>query len=411
MGIRRVAIVGDGPAGCALATHLARRGLRVALFSRGRPGGLVVGESLVPAAVPLLRELGVEDEVRSYSQRKPGATFVVRDGDALGIDFAEACAKVPGYAYNVPRARFDDTLLAVCRESGAEILDAAAGVERDGATGRPVLVGESREQLAASLGGPPDFLVDATGRHRLLARLLDLPASVGPRRDDALFAHFEGIPVEEPGHVYSDRLERGWCWRIPLPGVVSMGVVLPREVTRALGPDREAQLDALCRSDPYLAKLTGGARRVSQVLRYTNYQLTTRRAVGEGWALVGDAFGFVDPIFSSGVYLALQGARDLADAITRGRPRDLRRYDARHRDHLVTWQRAVDTYYDGRFFALLRLRGKRPERGPRRWLHHHVSRHVTRVFTGESSRGGYSARVLDLIAERGLPRDQEPRVL
>jgi choline dehydrogenase-like flavoprotein len=106
--IRSVAVIGDGPAGTTLASYLARAGVRVALFARGRPP-LVVGESLVPAVIPFLRELGVEDEVRSYAVHKPGATFVVRDGDALAIRFDETCTKIPGYAYNVPRDRFDAT--------------------------------------------------------------------------------------------------------------------------------------------------------------------------------------------------------------------------------------------------------------------------------------------------------------
>ena len=89
MGIERIAILGDGPAGATLGALLARRGRRVVLFAGGRPGGLVVGESLVPAVVPLLRALGIEEEVRGYAERKPGASFRVREGDHLEIDFAE----------------------------------------------------------------------------------------------------------------------------------------------------------------------------------------------------------------------------------------------------------------------------------------------------------------------------------
>ena len=95
---RSVAIVGDGPSGTALATHLARAGLRVGLFSRGRPKSPIVGESTVPAVIPFLRELGVEDEVRAFSVNKPGATFVVDGGDRVVLDFASVCYRVPGYA-------------------------------------------------------------------------------------------------------------------------------------------------------------------------------------------------------------------------------------------------------------------------------------------------------------------------
>ena len=115
--IRSVAIVGDGPAGATLATLLARRGVQVGLFARGRPAGLLVGESLVPAIIPILRELGVEDEVRAYSVFKPGATFVLRSGEAIGFDFSDAARRLPKYAFNVPRERFDASLIDACCRS------------------------------------------------------------------------------------------------------------------------------------------------------------------------------------------------------------------------------------------------------------------------------------------------------
>ena len=101
--MRSVAVVGDGPAGTALATWLARAGVRVGLFSRGRPEGPLVGESLVPRVVSFLRDLGIENEVRSYSVLKPGARFLVSKDDAVELRFDEVCRRIPGYAYNVPR--------------------------------------------------------------------------------------------------------------------------------------------------------------------------------------------------------------------------------------------------------------------------------------------------------------------
>ncbi len=409
-GPSRVAILGDGPAGTSLATFLAGAGTRVALFAAGRPPGLVVGESLVPAAIPLLRELEIEDEVKRYAEYKPGASFRVGAEDLLEIDFSEACTELPGYAYNVPRDAFDRTLLDRCRKSGTAILECTGRVEKGPTAGTLRLEESSLGEARRALGGDPEVIVDATGRRRTVARLLDLPTETGPRRDVALFAHWKSLPIDRTGHVHSDRLERGWCWRIPLPGAVSLGLVLPPETIRELGSGAEEQYEAAILRDPYLHELTAGAERTSDVVRYSNYQLRAGCAVGANWALVGDAFGFVDPVFSSGLFLAMQSAKGLAEGLAKG-PRGLRAYERSHLVHLRVWQDAVDLFYDGRFFALLRLRGQRPNAFFRRVLHDHVSSHVPRIFTGEASRGGYSAKLLAFIADRGLPRDQEPRVL
>lgn len=125
-----VAVIGDGPAGASLAAFLARGGARVGLFSGGRPPAPIVGESLLPAVIPILRELAIEDEVREYGEFKPGATFVLHDGSVIAFDFASNASRLPGYAYNVPRDRFDATLLAACRASGARVFPSRVRLER-----------------------------------------------------------------------------------------------------------------------------------------------------------------------------------------------------------------------------------------------------------------------------------------
>jgi len=407
-------VIGDGPAGSTVAALLARRGIRVGLFSRGRPKAPLIGESTVPALVPILRELGVEEEVASYSVFKPGATFSVRDGERLEIDFDEVRGRAPGYAYNVPRDRFDATLLDACANNGAQIFETTAGLERvpDGdpraERSRIRLRPETLAETDGFFATPPDFIVDATGRTRLTPRLLDLPERTGDRRDTALFAHCTGVRIDRAGHVHTDRLERGWSWRIPLGDRVSVGVVVDPSALRALGDRADEQFDAIRRSDPQLAATAGAAERITPVLKFTNYQLAARRGIGPGWALVGDCLGFIDPVFSSGVFLAMDGARRLADALLAGSARALERYDRRQRRHIEAWRQAVEYFYDGRFFAMLRLRNQDHENWIGRIVSPHAATHLPRVFTGESTARFYDRNLLGAMMKYGLGALEDP---
>lgn len=400
--IRSVAVVGDGPAGTTLAGLLARHGARVGLFAAGRPTAPRIGESLLPAVIPILRDLGVEDEVRGYGEHKPGATFVLPDGTVIGFHFADSAGRLPGYAYNVPRERFDETLVAACVRQGARVFAGRARLERDPMHGDRIRLAATATDVAEYFDGEPDWIVDASGRARVAGRLLDLPVRAGARRDVALFAHCEGVRVDNAGHVHMDHLQRGWCWRIPLPSAVSLGIVAPPDAIAGLGSDAASQYDACLAAEPHLREVAGRARRVSGVQRYTNYQLRCERAVGDGWALVGDALGFVDPIFSSGLYLAMDGARALADALCDGSASALRAYEVRQKRQITAWQRTVDYYYDGSLFELVR-QSRAARRGRVAGVfHRHVSTSVSRILTGESTTGFYSPRLLAFLIRYGI---------
>ena len=405
-------MVGDGPAATTLATLLARQGKRVGLFSRGERQSPLIGESTVPALVPILQLLGVEDEVRAYSVFKPGATFTVGSDESLEIDFDEVHGRVPGYAFNVPRDRFDETLLDRCLKTGAKLFRTPARLEakagESGPAARVRLTDACLEQTDGFFAGQPDFIVDASGRNRSIPTLLDLPTTTGARKDHALFAHCDNVPIDKQGHIHTDRLEHGWCWRIPLPNHVSMGFVVRPSRLRELAGRPEQQYDALLREDPELARIAGHAKRVSGVIRFTNYQLSTHIGVGPGWALVGDSLGFVDPVFSSGLFLAMDGAVKLADAIAKGTDAALRRYDHNQRRHIRAWQTVVDYFYDGRFYAMLRLRDQPHDNWIGRVLGPHLGRHLPRVFTGESTAGRYDQRLLKLVMDYSLGVLEDP---
>jgi flavin-dependent dehydrogenase len=399
--IRSVAILGGGPAGAALGTFLARAGVAVTLFDGGKRPPLIVGESLVPAVVPFLKRLGIEEEVAAYSTWKPGATFTFDAGDAMSFLFGEVRAARTPYSYNVPRDRLDQSVRDAAVRAGVRLVPRHARLEREPGTGRVRL--EASSLAAAGLDSPPDFVVDAAGRSRLLGRLLELPVIEGGRRDTALHAHLEGVSLLFEGHVHTDLLEHGWSWRIPLPGRVSVGFVIEADVLREFGDDAEEQFDAYLRHDRRLRDWGVTAKRISPVVKYTNYQLRHTRGVGENWALVGDAFGFIDPVFSSGMLVGLDGALELSETLLSGGGRDaLARYEAHVLHHLANWQRVAGYFYDGRLFTLLKLGDRKRTEFPWQLIDPHFRKHLPRVFTGESTTQRYSMGLLDFMVRFSL---------
>ncbi len=132
----------------------------------------------------------------------------------------------------------------------------------------------------------------------------------------AHFAHFEGFRWDDaPGQVLIARGEAGWSWCIPLQERLSIGIVLGQDDAARLGRLPEERLERAIRTDPWLSSIAGDARRVTGVATYSNYQLISERGHGRGWVMVGDAFGFIDPMLSPGVFLALRSAELVADAL------------------------------------------------------------------------------------------------
>ena len=347
-----VAIVGAGPAASTLAALLAQRGVRTVVFDDGKRPELLVGESLIPAVVPLLRRLGIEERTAAISQWKPGVSFLHGEATPIHFNFAPI-APWPTYAYNVDRRKFDELLKARAQELGAVFVSCRAGVVKAGAaTGRQLALDEASLAEAPSLQNKqPDLLVDATGRSRLFARLLQVGARRGGRDDVAYFAHYEGFAMPEPaGQVLIARLDQCWSWRIPLPGKLSVGIVINKERARQLGGTAEERLEKALQVEPLMAEAARGARRVSPVAAYTNYQWVSDGSSGPGWAAVGDAFGFVDPMLSSGLFLAMESAAQLDAALQKGTL--LKSYDQEMRRWYGAWNELIGYFYDGRLFSL-----------------------------------------------------------
>lgn len=394
--IKTVAILGAGPASCTLAIMIARGGVRVAMFHQPKRAPLIVGESLVPAIIPMLRTLGVEDEVKSYSKLKPGATINMSPDVNFHFQFNTIRGELPKYAYNVPREKFDDTLLAAARKSGAKIIEQPADVE--------IVPGEDKVRLGKEAmallgdyfqGQQPDLIIDATGRVRLLPKLLRIQATEGGRKDTALFAHVDKADVDYDGHVHSTRLDHGWSWRIPLPDRMSLGIVIGSEHLPKFGATPEEQYDTLLKQDSVLKKFAGNSKRISPVLVYTNYQLVSARMYGANWALVGDTAGFIDPVFSSGLLIGMQGGLLLAEAVLKGTPKAFAHYQHECSHHLKCWHEIADYFYDGRLFNSVVVGEKYQKRYPiMRMMMPHFQNHFGRVFTGAASNSNFSIGML-----------------
>jgi flavin-dependent dehydrogenase len=406
--IRSVAILGGGPAASTLATLLSRAGVKTAILCAPRRSPLLVGESLVPAIVPMLRLLGVEEQVRAFSTLKPGATFNLSEDVNFSFFFDQLRGRMPRYAYNVPRDRFDDALLAAARRAGTTVFEIAATLERVPGADRVQLSRATLDATGGFFSTPPDLIVDATGRARVLPRLLGLPAREGGRKDTALFAHVDKTPLDHAGHVHTTRMDHGWSWRIPLPDRVSLGMVVGSEHLAKLGATKEERYDHLLRQDSALRLAARDAKRLTPVMEYTNYQLVSGRVVGDGWALVGDAAGFIDPVFSSGLFIGMHSAVALAAAIREGGPEAFRRYEREVIHHLETWHEIVDYYYNGRLFTCFQVGQMLRDHWLVRLGFPHINRHMGRIFSGAASTSRYSIGLLRFAMRHGL-KDQDPR--
>ncbi len=318
-----VVVIGGGPGGSAAATMLARQGWPVTLVEREYFPRPHVGESLLPASIPVLEELGVLPQVAAQGfVRKYGATMVWgRDREPWSWFFGETNRRYP-YSYQVWRPRFDQLLLDNAAVQGVDVRQGwqALAVVFDGPL-RPDNPAGFRRGRAAGLrcrdaGGrertlPAAFVVDASGQGCLLGRQLALRQWDQSFRNLAVYAYFAGaerLPAPAEGNIFIESCAGGWLWAIPLHnGQTSVGAVADQAAgerrVRQLGLARflEEQLSQA----PHTARMLRNARRVAGPRMVKDWSYACTEIAGDGYALLGDAACFIDPLFSSGVHLAL----------------------------------------------------------------------------------------------------------
>jgi flavin-dependent dehydrogenase len=312
-----VAVIGGGPGGSSVATHLARGGLSVVLFEREMFPRFKVGESLVPATMLLLERLGVQEAVaRGGFQVKYGATFLDQE-TGLGTTFYFLRGMPwPNWTYNVPRAEFDAILLEHARKQGVQVHQPAAVTK--------VIFDGEGVTLDVESGGEHTphharFLVDASGRDAFLAGRHGRRQRVPNLGKVSLFAHYRGadrFPGQEEGNVRVYLFEGGWFWWIPLANdLTSIGAVIHARDARQHAADPEAFFESMVRRCRAVHDHLGGAERVTPIHRAANFAYTNAPIVGDRFLAIGDAIAFVDPVFSSGVFIAMRTGELAADAI------------------------------------------------------------------------------------------------
>lgn len=313
-------VIGGGPAGTTIATLLKEKGWRVTLFEQDHHPRFHIGESLLPLNLPILAQLGVLDAVRQIGIVKYAAEFTPgHSADRCQpFYFSNAVDRSHPYAFQVRRSEFDEILFRNCVASG---VDAREGIRVRDVTFRPgqTHLVETVDDQGNRQTWETRFVVDASGRDTLLARKLGLKRKNGQHQSAAIFAHFDNVvrrPGRDEGNISIYWFDHGWIWMIPLrDGVMSVGAVCWPEYlkTRTTSPEEFLwQTVKLC---PPVWDRMRDATLVDKARATGNYSYRSTRMYGDGYLLVGDAFAFIDPVFSSGVMLAMTGGTIGAEAV------------------------------------------------------------------------------------------------
>ncbi len=312
-----VLVIGGGPGGSTAATLLARRGHHVILLEKTHHPRFHIGESLLPMNLPMYERLGVLEKIRAMGVCKHGADFEAdNDRGYKTYPFARALGNSPPYAFQVWRQDFDKMLFEHAHENGADARQGAevVAVEQRGARETHV---EVRTEDGGTYHVQTRYLLDASGRDAFLASKKKIRHKNPQHQSAAIFAHFRNAeyrPGNDAGNISLYNFEYGWMWMIPLPnGVMSVGAVCrPDYLKQRRGRTREFLYETL-KLNPALWKRVQSAQLIGDEVRVTgNYSYDSSTIGGPGWMLVGDAFAFLDPVFSSGVYLATCGAEQTA---------------------------------------------------------------------------------------------------
>ena len=362
-----VIVIGGGPAGATAATLIAQQGHRVAVFERDRFPRFHIGESLIPQTYWVLQRLNMLDKLKGSPFVKKYSVQFISDKGRLSepFYFHDHRPHESSQTWQVRRAEFDHLMLQNAREHGVECFEGARvyDVLFDGAqaTGVRVSIGQDApiEEIRAKV------VVDASGQQSLLLGKLGLREWDPVLKKAALWTYFKGARREagqdEGGTIVMQTQEKkGWFWYIPLQDdIVSVGVVAGYDhlfKNRGTTDFETLFFEEVARC-PGVQPRIANAERCDIFRAQKEYSYRTRQAAGDGWVMVGDAFGFLDPLYSSGILLALVSGEMAADAISEGLMKgdtsraQLGRWEGVYNQGMDRMRRLVCEFYDGLNFG------------------------------------------------------------
>jgi flavin-dependent dehydrogenase len=360
-----VIVIGGGPAGSTVSTLIAQAGRRVGLFERERFPRFHIGESLIPETYWVLKRLNMLEKMqRSHFVKKYSVQFVNASGKlSAPFYFFDNKPHECSQTWQVVRSEFDQMMLDNAREHG---VDAHEGVhvvnvlfENDRAVGVAIKDADgTRREIRAKV------IVDASGQAALLQNRFKLRVWDPILNKGAIWTYWEGA-YRDSGRdegatmVLQTENRQGWFWYIPQhDNVVSVGIVAPFDyLFKGRGGNHEQTYNEEVDRCPAVKRRIAGAKRATGYFVTRDYSYRSTRVGGDGWVLVGDAFGFLDPLYSSGVLLALKSGELAADAIVEGLERgdlsaaQLGRWGANFNEGVDRMRRLVCEYYDGFSFG------------------------------------------------------------
>src|SRR5256886_5255591 len=341
-----VAIIGGGPAGSTAAALLAHAGRRVIVFEREKFPRFHIGESLLPFSMKAFTRLDLHEKFSraGFIKKYGGEIIGACSENGTKFYFKDGYRSQTDHAYQVTRGDFDKVLLDHARESGAHVHEQTAvdGIDfsHDG-----IQLGVRSDGSFRSVRAR--YLVDASGRNSVLGRQFKIKKTYDHLQKLSIFAHYEGVwrrdGIDGTLTVLVRAVDR-WFWLIPVTAErTSVGMVLDSETFRKSKVTAEDFLEQALAEQPTIAKRMTNARRVTKVYLEADFSYRSARLYGDRWLLTGDAAGFIDPIFSSGVFLAVFSGEKCADVLNEvlDRPRKAKRLFARYERSV---NRAMDVY-------------------------------------------------------------------